>query len=114
MADSACSCLQTLSVSCVVRAWHALPRIEYQLNDGLDRFLFKIDAHVDLDAAIVSPLLHSCKEVTTICINIFPFGGIEELPNAGEVMAIVDSGKAHQGCNVILCVPFGIGIVLPP
>jgi hypothetical protein len=93
---------------------HTLPRIESQLNDRLNCFLFEIDAHVDLDAATVCPLFHLCKEVTTIHIDIFSFGGIEELPNVGEVMAIVDPSEAHKGRDVILCVPFGIGIVSPP
>jgi hypothetical protein len=75
---------------------HTLPKIEFQLNDGLDCFLFKIDAHVNLDAAIVHPLFHPCKEATTIRINVFAFGGIEERPNVGEVMAIVYPGKAHD------------------
>ncbi len=92
---------------------HTFPRIESQLNKGLDRFLFEVDARVDLDAAIVCPLFHPCKKVTTIRIDVFAFGGIEELSNVGLVMAIVYPGEAHEGRDVILCV-FVISIVPPP
>jgi hypothetical protein len=50
---------------------------------------------------------------TTIGIDIIAFGGIEDLSNVGEVMAIVDPGEAHECCNVILCRPFVVNIISP-
>ena len=72
---------------------HTLPRIETQLNNGLNCFLLKIDVRVDLNAVIVHPLFYPCEEMAMISVDIFALGGIEELPKVWEVVVIVTPVK---------------------
>jgi hypothetical protein len=47
-------------------------------------------------------------------VDVLPFGGIEEFPNVGKVMAVVYSNEAHDGSDVILGLPFaGLHFISP-
>ena len=99
VADSACSCSRTLSVSAVVHARHA--KIVSPLDAdarwatpspglkrsstmyGLDRLLLEVNALVDLDPAIVPPLFHPGKKMALIDIYVLSLCGIEQCPYIG-------------------------------
>jgi hypothetical protein len=107
--NSACSCLQTRSVSWVVHALHAridnpleaeercatpLP-YKPQFDNCLNCLLLQVDTCVYLDAPILHVLHHARVEVTPVGIDVLPFCGIKQFPNVGQVVAAVDPRETH-------------------
>jgi hypothetical protein len=88
--------------------------VETQLDNRLDCFLLQVDTCVYLDAPIVCILLHAGVEVTTVGINVLPFGGVEQFPDIGQVVAAVDPSEIHQIGDVVLGIPFSPFAVLSP
>ncbi len=86
-------------------------RVESQLNDGLDSFLLKIDTRIDLDVPILCILLHPCKDMAAIGINVLSFCGIENVPYVWEVFTIIYSCEPHDRCDIALGVPLGFGLL---
>jgi hypothetical protein len=60
---------------------HPLPRIESQFDYGLDFFLLKVNALVDLNPAIVRLLFYPSKKMVSISLDVFAFCRIEQFPD---------------------------------
>jgi hypothetical protein len=85
---------------------HPFAQVETEVNDGLDHFLFQIDASINGNLPVKRPLIYTRDNVVPIHLNIFAPGGAEEVPNWLEGLPIIDPQETHECCDVILGVPF--------